>query len=47
MKKLIHRYKRWLEWRKLCQYGVIKQILIFLHVMHNGWFESFVDWRKE
>ena len=44
MKKLKHRYQRWKAWCKLNNFSKLKQILIFLHVIHNGWFENFVDW---
>lgn len=47
MKKLIHRYKRWLEWKKFSNYSRFKKILVFLGIKKSAWFDSFVDWRNE
>lgn len=40
-KKLKSRYRRWKIWKTFCKFGKIKQVLIFLHIIHNGWFENF------
>lgn len=45
MKRLIHRYRRWKEWRPLTYYNKFQQILVLLGIMHSPSFESFLDWR--
>lgn len=48
MKKLIHRWNRWLEWKDLAwMFPWWKKILIFLGIVRNEWFEHFCDWRNE
>lgn len=41
--ELIHRWKRWKDWRKLNNYSKLDQILIFLRIKKSDWFESFVN----
>ena len=45
MRKLIHRIRKWKEWRKFCQYSKLKQFLILFGFVKDAWFESFIDWR--
>ena len=48
MKRLIHRWRRWLDWKEFAKekYGPVKRFLIFLGIIYNKWFETFVDWNK-
>ena len=47
MKRLIHRYRRWKEWRELTYMNKFEQILVLLKLKPCTWFENFVDWRNE
>ena len=47
MGKIIHRYRKWLDWNDYAKekYGWVKRFLIFLGIIYNDWFEKFNDWR--
>ena len=46
MRKIIHRFKRWKEWRKLTWMNGFQQVLVLLKIKRCLHFEQFNDWRK-
>lgn len=47
-KKLVHRWNRWQEWKKLAwMIPWWKKIMILFGIIRNEWFERFWDWRNE
>ena len=48
MGKIIHRWRKWLDWNDYAKekYNWVKRFLIFLGIIHNDWFENFVNWNK-
>ena len=49
MGKIIHRWRKWLDWNEYAKekYNWAKRFLIFLGIIHNEWFEHFVNWHNE
>lgn len=48
MGKIIHRWRKWLDWNDYAKekYGLVKRFLIFLGIIRNNWFEGFVNWHN-
>ena len=48
LRKLNHRWIKWKDWCEFSKekYGPVKRFLIFLGIIHNEWFEQFVNWNN-
>ena len=45
MNRLLHRFIRWKEWRKLTWMNPLQQVLVLLKIKTCTHFEQFNDWR--
>ena len=46
IRRIIYRWRRWKDWIKLNNNSWLKNILIFLGISKNDWFDNFCDWRR-